>query len=174
MNRLEFETAWGWMGMIASDNGVRAIILPKATQHAARIELDRALSGLAPIVRNAGHAGGLLDDAAAQLREYLAGTKREIQFPFDLSAGSRFQQRVWQALLRIPYGRVRSYRWVAIRVGGLGYARAVGQAVGANPVPILVPCHRVVSQDGSLGGFSGGLRTKRRLLALEGTLSQLR
>jgi O-6-methylguanine DNA methyltransferase len=71
-------------------------------------------------------------------------------------------------------GRARSYQWVADRVGGKQYARAVGRALGANPVPIVVPCHRIIAQDGSLGGFSGGLPMKRRLLRLEGTLAQLR
>jgi methylated-DNA-[protein]-cysteine S-methyltransferase len=90
--------------------------------------------------------------------------------PVDMSAGTPFQRRVWRAILRIPYGRVRSYQWVAMRVGGKQYARAVGMALGANPVPIVVPCHRIISHDGSLGGFGCGLPMKRRLLKLEGTL----
>ncbi len=94
--------------------------------------------------------------------------------PLDYSAGTPFQRRVWKAITRIPYGRVRSYQWVAIRVGGKQYARAVGMALGANPVPVVVPCHRIIAQDGSLGGFSCGLPVKRRLLRLEGTLTQLR
>ncbi len=76
--------------------------------------------------------------------------------------------------LRIPYGRVRSYHWIAAKVGGKKYARAVGNALGANPVPLIVPCHRVVAHDGSLGGFSCGLAVKRKLLDLEGTLKQLK
>jgi O-6-methylguanine DNA methyltransferase len=116
----------------------------------------------------------LLDDAQAQLMEFLIGRRRELDFRLDLSAGTPFQRQVWRAILRIPYGRVRSYRWVADRVGGPQYARAVGNALGANPVPIIVPCHRVVTHDGSLGGFTGGLPVKRKLLELEGTLQQLR
>jgi O-6-methylguanine DNA methyltransferase len=80
---------------------------------------------------------------------------------------------VWRAIQAIPYGRVRSYKWVAVRVGGAHYARAVGLALGANPIPIIVPCHRVVAHDGSLGGFSAGLAMKRKLLLLEGTLRRL-
>jgi O-6-methylguanine DNA methyltransferase len=102
------------------------------------------------------------------------GARREFTFPVDWSAGTCFQRKVWKAITRIPYGRVRSYQWVAMRVGGKQYARAVGMALGANPVPIVVPCHRIVAHDGSLGGFSGGLPMKRRLLNLEGTLAQLR
>src|SRR5439155_24161778 len=87
--------------------------------------------------------------------------------------GSTLRRRVWRAILRSPDGRVRSYKWVALRVGAAPYARAVGHALGSNPVPIVIPCHRVVAQDASLGGFTGGLRTKRRLVQLEGTLPQL-
>ncbi len=106
--------------------------------------------------------------------EFLAGKRHELDFRVDLSSGSAFQRKVWRAALRIPYGRVRSYKWVATRVGGRHYARAVGLALGANPLPIAVPCHRVVAHDGSLGGFSCGLPAKRRLLTLEGTLAQLK
>jgi methylated-DNA-[protein]-cysteine S-methyltransferase len=104
------------------------------------------------------------------LTEFLEGKRRSVDFPVDLSAGSPFQRRVWRITGRIPFGRVRSYRWVALRLGGARYARAVGRALGANPVPIAVPCHRILAQDGSLGGFSCGLRIKRRLLALEGVI----
>ncbi len=105
---------------------------------------------------------------------YLAGRSRTLDFPIDLSGGTPFQRRVWQAALRIPYGRARSYHWIASKVGGRKYARAVGNALGTNPVPLIVPCHRVVAHDASLGGFSGGLKTKRRLLKLEGTLPLLK
>lgn len=94
--------------------------------------------------------------------------------PVDLSSGTGFQRRVWRSIERIPYSRVRSYQWVAARVGGKHYARAVGMALGANPVPLLIPCHRIVAQDGSLGGFSCGLNYKRLLLQLEGSLALLR
>jgi methylated-DNA-[protein]-cysteine S-methyltransferase len=112
----------------------------------------------------------MLSEAKKQLIEYLAGGRRDFSMPVDMSAGTPFQRRVWRAILRIPYGRVRSYQWVAMRVGGRQYARAVGMALGANPVPIVVPCHRIISHDGSLGGFGCGLPMKRRLLKLEGTL----
>ena len=101
-----------------------------------------------------------------QLREYLAGTRTS----FDLALapnGTPFQQRVWRALTDIPYGAVCGYGDVARRIGKPGAARAVGQANGANPIPIIIPCHRVIAADGSIGGYSGGLPIKRRLLALE-------
>jgi O-6-methylguanine DNA methyltransferase len=115
-----------------------------------------------------------LREARAQLTDYLAGTRKSFDLLLDLSRGTSFQQKVWRTLRRISYGRFRSYQWVAVRVGGTRYARAVGNAVGANPMPIVIPCHRIVAQDSSLGGFSGGLPMKRKLLALEGTLSRLR
>lgn len=85
----------------------------------------------------------------------------------DLSSGTSFQQKVWRALTKIPFGQTRSYAWVAQKIGKPKASRAVGAACGANPVPVVIPCHRVVASDGSLGGFGGGLPMKRRLLAVE-------
>jgi O-6-methylguanine DNA methyltransferase len=159
------------MGISASEKGVRAIVLPKSSRHAA----ERALrSGVSVDGRPAAGTGALLRDARRQVLRYLKGASRSLDFPLDLSAGTPFQRRVWRAALRIPYGRARSYQWIASKVGGKRSARAVGGALGANPVPLIVPCHRVVTHDGSLGGFSGGLSVKRKLLDLEGTLKQLK
>jgi len=167
-----FKTRWGWMGAAASARGVRAIVLPKASRRA----VEAALQGesLSSNGRPSPRPAAVLREARAQLVDFLQGTRRELDFPVDLSGGTAFQRQVWRTILRIPYGRVRPYKWVAVRVGGRQYARAVGLALGANPVPIMVPCHRVVARDASLGGFSGGLRTKRRLLQLEGTLQMLK
>jgi methylated-DNA-[protein]-cysteine S-methyltransferase len=102
-----------------------------------------------------------------QLAEYFAGRRRH----FDLAlapSGTAFQLRVWQALRAIPYGVVTPYAAIARAVGKPGAARAVGQANGANPLPIVIPCHRVIASDRSLGGFSAGLDRKRALLAIEG------
>jgi methylated-DNA-[protein]-cysteine S-methyltransferase len=105
-------------------------------------------------------------DAAAQLGEYFAGKRRE--FDLDLApVGTDFQLRVWQALSEIPYGAVRNYGDIARAIGQRGAARAVGQAVGGNPLPIVIPCHRVIASDGTIGGYSGGLSIKHRLLAIE-------
>jgi methylated-DNA-[protein]-cysteine S-methyltransferase len=112
--------------------------------------------------------------AKKQLVEYLAGTRTIFDLPLDLSRGTAFQRRVWKTLQAIPYGELWSYRGLATQVGGVQYARAVGGAVGANPLPIVVPCHRIIAQDATIGGFSSGLPAKRRLLALEGSLSRLR
>jgi methylated-DNA-[protein]-cysteine S-methyltransferase len=105
-------------------------------------------------------------DAAVQLGEYFAGQRQE--FDLDLApVGTDFQLRVWRALRAIPYGAVRNYGDIARAIGQPGAARAVGQAVGSNPLPIVIPCHRVIASDGSIGGFSGGLPIKHRLLAIE-------
>lgn len=108
----------------------------------------------------------VLKKAARQLAEYFDGRRREFDVPLDLR-GTSFQQRVWQGLQQIPYGQTWSYAKLAKRVGSpLGF-RAVGQANGRNPVAIIVPCHRVIAADGSIGGYSGGLDFKRRLLDIE-------
>ena len=86
----------------------------------------------------------------------------------DLSSGTDFQRKVWSTLRKIPRGQTRSYAWLAQQVGKPKATRAVGAACGANPIPVVIPCHRVIASDGSLGGFGGGLPIKRRLLQLEG------
>jgi O-6-methylguanine DNA methyltransferase len=105
--------------------------------------------------------------AARQLGEYFLGRRREFELELALY-GTPFQLRVWRALCAIPYGALRSYGDIARAVGRPGAGRAVGQAVGSNPIPIVIPCHRVIASDGSIGGYSCGLAIKHRLLALEG------
>ena len=107
-------------------------------------------------------------DVVAQLREYFAGTRKT----FDLELqprGTEFQLSVWRELRRIPYGELRSYRDIALAIGKPEAVRAVGAANGANPLPIVVPCHRVIGSNGSLTGFGGGLEAKRYLIDLERT-----
>lgn len=102
-----------------------------------------------------------------QLGEYFAGERRQFDLPLA-AAGTPFQRAVWSELSRIPFGETRSYGEVARALGKPGASRAVGRANGANPIPIVVPCHRVLGADGSLTGFGGGLEAKAALLALEG------
>jgi len=103
----------------------------------------------------------------AQLAEYFGGKRREFDLPLA-PRGTPFQQRVWHALLAIPFGVVRTYGDVARDIGQPLAMRAVGQANGRNPLPIVIPCHRVIAGDGTIGGYSSGLNVKHRLLALEG------
>ena len=108
-----------------------------------------------------------VNKAIELLSGYFEGKRRVFPLPLDLR-GTPFQLRVWNELLRIPYGSTVSYGEVARRIGNPRASQAVGAAVGRNPVPIVVPCHRVIGQDGSLVGFAGGLATKAKLLELEG------
>lgn len=105
--------------------------------------------------------------AARQLMEYFHGQRKRFSLDLDLG-GTRFQRAVWKALAAVPFGKVVTYGELAMRVKRPGAARACGSACGANPVPVIVPCHRVVAAGGGLGGFGGGLPLKRKLLALEG------
>ena len=116
-----------------------------------------------------GCGSGITDEAFVQLSEYLDG-KREV-FDLDLEPdGTDFQKDVWNALMRIPYGKTVSYSDVAIASGHPGAVRAVGNAVGRNPIPVIIPCHRVIRADGHIGGYALGTELKIRLLKLEGAL----
>lgn len=109
---------------------------------------------------------GAVFDAARQLKEYFARRRKNFEVPLHLS-GTDFQRQVWQTLAEIPYGETISYAELAAWVGRPQAFRAVGQANGANPIPVILPCHRVIASDGTLGGYGGGLRVKASLLALE-------
>ena len=102
-----------------------------------------------------------------ELRSYFTG--QEVSFTPQLRfiSGTDFEKSVWAAIREIPFGETRSYKWVAEKVGSPSAVRAVGRALGKNPIPIVVPCHRVIESDGSLGGYSSGVERKRRLLDLE-------
>ncbi len=107
-----------------------------------------------------------LESAVSQLKEYFAGTRRTFDLPLNVG-GTAFQRRVWEAVREIPFGETRTYLQIARAMGNPGAVRAVGAANGANPVPIVIPCHRVVATGGGLGGYGGGLDLKRWLLAHE-------
>ena len=109
----------------------------------------------------------VLKETAAQLKEYFEGRRKTFDVPCA-PAGTAFQQTVWQALCKIPYGETRTYRDVAVAAGSPKGYRAVGLANNKNPIPILIPCHRVIGADGSLTGYAGGLSAKQILLELEG------
>lgn len=116
-----------------------------------------------------GETPPVLRNARAQLLEYFAGTRRDFDLPLR-PRGTQFQMRVWQTLADIPFGRTWSYKQLAQACGNANAMRAVGAANGRNPLPIVLPCHRVIGADGSLTGFGGGIETKAALLRLEGAL----
>lgn len=129
---------------------------------------DRALLAL-DFVKQGGSASGpspLLDEACRQLEGYFAGQRREFNLPLA-PRGTPFQQRVWQLLQRIPFGETRSYRELALQLHKPGAMRAVGGANHHNPLPLFIPCHRVIGADGRLVGYAGGLKLKAWLLAHE-------
>lgn len=107
-----------------------------------------------------------LDDVKTELEEYFAGKRKEFTVPIDL-CGTPFQKMVWQELLKIPYGETRSYKDIAMAIDAPKAVRAIGGANHNNPIPIIVPCHRVIGSNGALVGYGGGLSVKEKLLALE-------
>jgi methylated-DNA-[protein]-cysteine S-methyltransferase len=131
----------------------------------------RRIGGVTPVMIKEGHwdpeGHQTLRVALHQLDQYFNRKRKRFHLPLDFSGATEFQKRIFGRLTEIPYGRVVSYGDIADEIGVAGAARAVGQAVGANPLPIVVPCHRVVRSDGKLGGYSGGLRRKIALLAVE-------
>lgn len=150
------DTPVGRLTVAATDAGLHAIEFPE-NRHPQR---------------RAGWVEGdhpLLRQARGQLDEYFAGTRRTFDLPLS-PRGTPFQRQVWLALASIPYGRTESYAQLAARVERPAAMRAVGGANGRNPLPIVLPCHRVIGADGSLTGFGGGLPTKRFLLQLEGAI----
>ncbi len=112
----------------------------------------------------------VLREATAQLLDFLAGRRTDFDLELDLSHGTDFQQAVWQALREIPAGATTSYGALSARVGRPSAVRAVGAAVGRNPISVIVPCHRVIGATGALTGYAGGLQRKTALLQLEGAL----
>jgi O-6-methylguanine DNA methyltransferase len=114
------------------------------------------------------HSLSVMREAMRQLQAYFAGELKSFDVPLEI-AGTEFQKRVWSALRTIPYGQTRSYSQIASQIGAPRAVRAVGAANGRNPIPIIVPCHRVIGASGSLVGFGGGLDWKRLLLNLEAT-----
>jgi methylated-DNA-[protein]-cysteine S-methyltransferase len=155
------DTCLGWMGVISSTNGLKRVILPL-----------RSKKELLDQIANCGcrldsHNSDYLIELANRLRRCLNGESEDFADKLDLDGTTGFQQRVWWLVRNIPRGETRSYGWVAGQLGLPRAARAVGQALARNPVPLVVPCHRVIRGDGKLGGFGGGLEIKRFLLDLE-------
>ena len=151
------ESPVGPLLIAASDAGVHAIEF-NAPRHALKRDA-RWCEGVHPV----------LDAIAAQLDEYFAGSRTSFDLPLA-PEGTDFQRMVWHALATIPFGATCTYADIAARIGKPTAVRAVGAANGRNPIPIVLPCHRVIGADGSLTGFGGGLPTKRFLLELEGAI----
>ncbi|GBE52085.1 methylated-DNA--protein-cysteine methyltransferase [bacterium BMS3Bbin14] len=147
-------TAIGTLILVADEQGLARIVLPPDADRFKAI--DRVTAADHP----------LLDAAAGQIIAYLRGRLTNFDLPLSLT-GTRFRQRVWAIMRTIPYGETRTYGEIARELGNDGLARAVGGAANANPVPLVIPCHRVVGAHGRLTGFAGGLTMKKYLLELE-------
>ncbi|MET7646498.1 methylated-DNA--[protein]-cysteine S-methyltransferase [Streptomyces sp. NPDC005426] len=161
----------GPLMLAATDTGLVTVVFHArpAVRHRA-LERLAARFGAEPVEAP---GSARLAEPIRQLAEYFAGTLREFSLDLDWSLTSGFNRQVLRELAAgVPYGAVAGYGDLAERVGQPGAAQAVGAAMGSNPLPVVVPCHRVVESDGGLGGFGGGLETKRQLLALEGVLPQ--
>ena len=155
-----FEGPWGPIWLASTSSGICWISLREG-----RGAIERGLTCRIPgcTLRE---DPGAFGEAIRQMEEYFRGERHHFSLAMA-PMGTEFQLRVWKALQEVPYGQTQSYREIAVRVGRPQAARAVGQAVGKNPLPILIPCHRVIQSNGGMGGFTGGLDLKSDLLALE-------
>jgi methylated-DNA-[protein]-cysteine S-methyltransferase len=150
-----FASPVGPLYLIASATGLRALYFRKP---AGPFVPD--LKGEEPEIK-------ILKNTVAQLEEYFAGLRKDFDLPLE-AEGTGFQKKVWSELGRIPYGKTYSYGEIAKKIKNDKAVRAVGTANGRNPISIIVPCHRVIAADGTLGGYGGGLDIKTKLLAIEG------
>lgn len=142
----------GPLYLVASEKGLQGVFWTKQRAPMATDESERRSL--------------ILKKAELQLEEYLSGKRKDFDLPLD-PRGTEFQKRVWEQLTKIPYGQTRSYKDIAKALNQESASRAVGSANGQNPLSIIVPCHRVISSNGSLGGYAGGLGIKEALLSLE-------
>ncbi len=161
---ITFITDMGWVGILASAKGLCGTTLPQCSAQEAR-EL------LGDSVNQATWSPHLFGNLMERLKVYFSGGKVAFPDELDLSGATPFQREVWEMTRLIPYGETRSYLWVAGQIKRPRAVRVVGQALGRNPLPIIVPCHRVIAGDGKLGGFTGGVELKRHLLGLEASAS---
>ncbi len=155
------ETSLGWMGLAWNQRGLASLMLPRGNASAVLRELkhefpDAVLSKDVP------------REMTRELNEYAEGRRREFDLPLDWSRIKPFQRTVLSTILKIPYGETRTYSWVAQKIGKPKAPRAVARALATNPIPIILPCHRIIGSDGNLRGYGGGLPLKKKLLEMEG------
>ena len=153
-------TKFGWVGLVGSEAGLIELILPKSSREAVISEIKEFTTDVAEDTT-------AFSDLSSRLQRYFIGEKVFFSDNIDMNGTTNFDRAVWNATADIPYGQTRSYAWVAKRIGRPRAFRAVGGALARNPVPIIIPCHRVIASSGNLGGFGGGLVLKKRLLELE-------
>jgi len=160
LNYTIFNSDMGWVGILSSAKGLLCTTLPQRTVQEVRQLLGDGAN-------RATWSPNLFEDLMERLRTYFGGHEANFPDELDLSRATAFQREVWEITRLIPYSKTRTYGWVAEQIGKPKAARAVGQALSRNPLPIIIPCHRVIASDGKLCGFNGGLDVKRSLLSLE-------
>jgi methylated-DNA-[protein]-cysteine S-methyltransferase len=154
----------GEIGLAAGEHGLIAISMGKGLDRV----LPKLLKGRHDNGRGRCKPCDVLEQACTEVAEYMMNVREKFDTPIDLSTGTEFQRSVWRRLQRVRFGASITYADLADAIGHPESSRAVGNAVGANPLPILIPCHRVLANGNKLGGFSAGLSRKRKLLAIEG------
>ena len=156
-----FPTSLGWMAALASDRGIRRLVLPKPSRDQAMQELRLQTTDAAP-------SRPRFNSLRRRLEAYFSGANVDFEDDLDLEGASGFLVKAWKACRSIPKGEVRTYNWLAEQAGNRRAARAAGLAMSRNPAPIIIPCHRVIGSNGALHGYAGGLPLKQRLLEIEG------
>lgn len=159
------DTELGRIGLVGSTAGLRRIVLPQPSPEAV---LRLIMEGLPGAIADPSPFG----DLPQRMMRYLRGEPISFDDKLDLSHATPFGRAVWEATLAIPYGQTQSYGWIAEQIGKPQAPRAVGQALARNPLPIVVPCHRVVGEDGSVRGYGKGLEIRKRLLEIEASLKR--
>jgi len=155
------------------DSPFGPVFVAKTTKGVCFINLSKiSEAGFQSLLRKQFQKEAIRDDRQLksvinELLDYFNGNKVNFKSILDLSIGTIFQRKVWGQISKIPYGELRTYKWIAREIGNFKAVRAVGNAVGKNPVPPIIPCHRVIRSDGNLGGFSSGISLKKWLLKLE-------
>ena len=149
-----FKSPIGIISIEGTKNGICKLSILKRSN---KKNLDTEIKKLPPLITK----------SLKQLEEYFNGKRKLFSISFDFLNGTEFEKKVWNALLEIPYGTTSTYKLIAIKIKKPKSFRAVGNAIGKNPIPIIIPCHRVIREDGKLGGFSSGIGIKKKLLKLE-------
>jgi methylated-DNA-[protein]-cysteine S-methyltransferase len=151
--QMKITTKIGELYLVASPNGLQGLHFRKQNVPYLKDKKDSCAA--------------ILKQAAQELKEYFAGTRQDFDIPLEITGGTPFQRKVWQQLTKIKYGETCSYKDLAAAVGNKKACRAVGSANGKNPIAIIIPCHRVIAADNTLGGYGGGLNRKSVLLGIE-------
>lgn len=158
-----FKTKLGWMGIAANEYGLMTTVLPQSNK-----------KKILPLIKKRVDRNDLVRDdgdfkkMTTSLINYFEGKMVVFDYPLDIRFATPFEKKVWEVTQSIPYGEVRSYQFIATEVGCPKGFRAVGQALKKNPLPIIIPCHRVIQSNGKLGGFLGGVELKKTLIRIEG------